>query len=95
MNVEPEDIETVTEHFRGKGGLDHLRVRKWGKSIVIYCDDGPTPDNRARVTLIGVETWGLSFALHTGRWEQTPFVGDLDEVLDTLTSNFGAYLEKW
>ncbi len=94
MSVEPEDLETVSDHFRRKGGLDHLRVRKWGKSIVIYSGDDSTRDNHARVTLIGPDTWGLSLAHHTGRWERTPFVGELDELLDTLTSNFGAFLEK-
>jgi len=99
MSAEPTEletaIETISDHFRHQGGLDHLRYRKWGQSIVIYSGDGSKRDNLVRLTLIEPETWGLSIARHTGRWERTPFVGDLDDILDTVTCNFTPYLRRW
>jgi hypothetical protein len=43
-------------------------------------------DDRLRLTWLSNTKFGLSVKRHTGRWEQTPFSGTLDEMVDTITS---------
>ena len=47
--------------------------------------DGSTgQDDRVRLTQLGGSRYGLSVKRHTGRWEKTPFMGSLDELVDTM-----------
>jgi hypothetical protein len=56
---------------------------------------GPLENARkhARFTHIAGNAWGFSFPRHSGTWEKAPFTGELDELVDTLTTNFPFYLE--
>lgn len=74
-------------------GLDHLKVKKHGDSLIVLCDDGGRPDKRARLTALDRRTWGLSLAMFGGRWERTPFTGTLAELTVVLAENFAGYLE--
>jgi hypothetical protein len=47
----------------------------------------------ARLEPLSGTTYGLSFHQHSGRWEPTPFTGDLDCLERVLTTEFGAYLD--
>ena len=46
----------------------------------------PHNDDRVRLTRLSNTTFGLSVKRHTGRWEQTPFSGTLDEMVATIAS---------
>jgi hypothetical protein len=46
-----------------------------------------------RFTALGRDIWGLSFPTHAGRWERTPFVGSMQEVFNTLITDFRFYLD--
>lgn len=85
--------DELAETLAGRKGLEHLRVKKYGATLIIYSGPGDDEQKHARLTHIGGTTWGLSFPLHTGRWEKTPFTGTISEQLDTLTTNFPFYLE--
>ena len=74
-------------------GLDHIWIRPWGKSLVLCSGDKDDRWDRARFTELGRDVWMLSFPKRTSGWEKTPFVGPLDEVADTLISNFGWHLD--
>jgi hypothetical protein len=73
-------------------GLEHLRVRRRGKALVIYSDTLDGTGNHAKLTALGGQQWGLSLPRPTGRWERTPFVGTLDELVATLTQMLGWHL---
>jgi len=58
---------------------------------MLTIESGP-PDDRmphARFRRVGVDQWQLEMATHQGRWETTPFQAPLQDLLDTLISNFG------
>jgi hypothetical protein len=74
--------------------LAHLRVKKHGSSLVLFSGAGEGVQRHARFTQIAAAEWGLSFPLHTGRWEKTPFTGSLREIWETLVTNFPFYLEE-
>ena len=46
----------------------------------------PTADLyvRVRLTRLSASTYGLSVRRHTGRWERTPFSGNMKEMVDTI-----------
>ncbi len=75
-------------------GLDHLSVKHRGKSLTIYSAGDEGPQDHAKFTSLGGEAWGLSLPHHTGRWEKTPVMGTLEELVGTLVENFGFYLER-
>lgn len=41
-------------------------------------------DDRVRLTRVSASTYGLSVKRHTGRWERTPFSGDMETMVDTI-----------
>ncbi len=74
-------------------GLDHIWIRPWGKSLVLCSGDKDDRWDRARFTELGRNVWMLSFPKRTSGWEKTPFIGSLEEVAETLVTNFGWQLE--
>ncbi len=64
-------------------GLQHLRVVKRGKALIIESGPPADPDPEARLTSLAPRSWRLDLPHHAGRWEQTPFVGDMAELIDT------------
>jgi len=82
-----KQADIVEKHLHNKG-FKHLFVLIRTNNIVIYSKDGSNIENRARLTFIQDSTFQLSMADHTGRWEMTPFQGDLDELLKTITEDF-------
>jgi hypothetical protein len=95
MNLEPEDAEELEEQLHKYDGLKHLRVKKWGESMVIWSGGTADPQKHAKLAHLGRDIWNLSFPKHTGRWEKTPFTGRSQELVEMLVSNFSFYLEKW
>lgn len=76
------------EQWLHERGFDHLRARKRGPAVTV--ESGPTsnPTKHFRIRRDTVHLWVLDFAKHTGRWERTPFRGQLDELLEMVTSTF-------
>jgi hypothetical protein len=42
--------------------------------------------DRVRFTRLSASTFGLSVRRHTGRWERTPFSGNMKELVETIRS---------
>jgi len=69
-----------------------MYVRTWGDHLIIgrhepFGPDGEMEaDDRLRLTALHHSSFGLSVRRHTGRWEQTPFTGTLDELVDIIGS---------
>lgn len=93
MALEPEDAEDLEDLLARHEKLDHLRVRRRGDSLTIYSGKPPDSVPHARITHLGRGQWGLSFPRHTGRWERTPFMGTMEELITTLISDFSFYLD--
>lgn len=97
MTVGPKDVEELERLLRCEEGFDHLRANKRGDSITICSSSsgGADQQKHARLTKLSPATWGLSFPHHSGRWERTPFVGPMDELVATLVHDFSFHLEPW
>jgi hypothetical protein len=53
------------------------------------------PDDRVKLTPLGAGRFGVSVKRHTGRWEKTPFVGALDEVIAAIASTMQHLVAPW
>lgn len=67
-------------------GLSVFRVAKRGKALLIVSGDEDDPDVHARLTHVSGREWRVDVRHHSGRWEQTPFVGGLGDSIETLRS---------
>jgi hypothetical protein len=67
-----------------------MYVRPWGDHLILGRREAFGPegqmedDDRLRLTARGPSTFGLSVRRHTGRWENTPFTGTLEELTDVI-----------
>ncbi|HVZ89206.1 MAG TPA: hypothetical protein VHG72_19720 [Polyangia bacterium] len=66
----------------------HLRARRYGATVII--ESGPDGDvyKHMRLTRDGVHVWVLHFADRNGRWEPTPFRGQLEELVTLVADTF-------
>jgi hypothetical protein len=95
MTVRPRDVEQLERLLSREEGLEHLCFKKRGDSITICSGTGTDQQLHARLTQLGAATWGLSLPHHARRWERTPFVGPMDELVATLVRDFSFHLEPW
>ncbi len=58
-------------------------MTKRGKALTISSGPEADPDPEARLTCLATGSWRLDLPHPSGRWEQTPFVGDMAELVDT------------
>ena len=90
MDVAQSQLEKlIADH----GGLDHILVKRRGKSCTLYSETPHGPDLHAKFDPLGRNVWRLSLPTHTGRWEKTPFIGSMDEVVQVLTQMLGSQLD--
>ncbi len=67
-----------------------LYVRVHGDHLIlarrepIGSSDQMENDDRVRLTRLSASNYGLSVRRHTGRWERTPFSGNMEEMIDTI-----------
>lgn len=96
VNMDIDDAKSELERrCAGDDTLQHLRIQKYGKSLTLLSGPNDDAQKHARFTHIAGSTWGLSFPRHTSKWEKTPFTGTLDELVETLVTNFPFYLEAY
>ncbi|MGM0411552.1 MAG: hypothetical protein ACQEQF_12430 [Bacillota bacterium] len=69
--------------------FNHLNVLLKGKDFIIYSKDEDGKVNRARITFKQKDNFQLSMADHNGNWEATPYTGNLKEILNLITEDFG------
>ena len=86
--------DKLEELLAAQKGLEHLHVKKRGKSLTIYSGNGHAACDHAKLTEIEQRTWGLSLPQHSGRWERTPFIGSMEEVVADLVDNFWFLLQQ-
>jgi hypothetical protein len=89
-NLASEEAERLTEAVRSLGNYTHVTVQAQRGFLTVHVDDEPV----ARLARLAPNHYVLSFHHHTGRWEPTPFAGDLSEVAGVLVNEFGAFLDR-
>ena len=60
---------------------DHLIL---GRREPLGPDGEMENDDRVRLTRLSTSAYGLSVKRHTGRWERTPFSGEMEQIVDTI-----------
>ncbi len=85
------EAERLAAAIHALGNYSHIAVEAQRGLLSVLVDEEPV----ARLTPLGQDQYGLSFHQHTGRWEMTPFTGDLAHLADILVTEFGAYLESY
>ncbi len=74
----------VSEPTRG------MYIRIYGKHLILGREEpwGPNgeleKDDRVRLTRLNSSNYGLSVKRHTGRWEKTPFMGTMKEMVEVI-----------
>lgn len=86
-----DEAAQLTAAIHALGNYNHVTVEAQRGSLHVLVDDEPV----ARLTPLGGDRYGLSFHQHTGRWEPTPFTGDLAQLAGVLVTEFGAYLASY
>jgi hypothetical protein len=79
--------DTVGKELKTKG-YDYLKTAVRGSHIVIYTEENGEKINRSRLTKIKGDTFMLGMADHRGKWETTPFEGNVKELVSMLTEQF-------
>ena len=77
-----------------------LLVRARGKHLTLVREetgpDGkPEDDPRVRLTHLGGGQFGMSVLRHTGKWERTPFAGDIDAVVEIVRGPMQHLVADW
>ena len=81
----------LTTAIRADGRHNHVTVRADRNFLYVEVDEEPV----VRLEPLSGNTYGLWFHHHSGRWEPTPFTGDLVRLARVLTTEFGAYLDAY
>lgn len=68
--------------------LTYLKVGARGNSISIFSEYEGEKENRCRFTKINKDTYTLSMSNRNGKWEATPFEGDIEELLNIVMNDF-------
>ena len=85
--AEPRDAHALESLLAGLQ-LTHLRVRR--RADVLTIESGPADDAyaHARLRRVTVQYWRLEMPTHSGKWELTPYRGQLGEVVRLLVESF-------
>jgi hypothetical protein len=86
MAIDMDSEADTLQELLQKRGLNHLRVQKRGKALLLQSGPEEDPEPEARLTHLERGQWRLDLRHHTGKWEQTPFTGSLDELLESALS---------
>ena len=81
----------LTTAIRGHGRYDHVTVKAARGFLYVNADDEPV----VRLKPLSGAKYGLSFHHHSGRWDPTPFTGDIVRVASILTTEFEPYLASY
>ena len=85
------EAEQLAAAIHTLGNYSHVTVEAQRGLLYVHADEEPV----ARLTPLGRNQYGLGFHQHTGRWEPTPFTGDLTHLAGVLVTEFGAYLDSY
>lgn len=84
--AEPHHASRVESLLHGHGAK-HLRARCYGVTVIVQSGPGDDPVKHFRLRRDTVQLWCLDMSGH-GRWERTPFRGNLDELVSMVVESF-------
>lgn len=87
QQAEPHHADQV-EDLLHKSGAAHLRVRKYGASILVESGSEHAMVKHFRLRRDTIHLWCLDMATHRGAWERTPFRASIDELVQTVLDDF-------
>ncbi len=76
-------------------GHEQIRVKPYGKHLLIQLVQNDGADTMARLTDLGGGAYAAAFHSFTGRWEPLPGTGPLKEMAELLTTLVGVYLQPY
>ncbi|PNG46067.1 hypothetical protein WDL1P3_00117 (plasmid) [Variovorax sp. WDL1] len=86
--------DELQRHLARLTGHDHVRVRPYGKHLLIQMHRGDdVVDIIARLTEVSRTRYTAAFRSHTGRWEPLPVSGDLAQSAAAVATLLAPYLE--
>ena len=85
------EASVLTTAIRADGRHDHVTVRANRGFLYVDVDEAPI----VRLEPLSGTHYGLCFHHHSGRWEPTPFTGDVNQLASVLTTAFGPYLDSY
>ena len=85
--AEPHHASRV-EQLLHEAGATHLRARTYGATVIVQ--SGPTKDpvKHFRLRRATAQWWFLEPAGRGGRWEKTPFRGNIQEMVSMAVDTF-------
>jgi hypothetical protein len=86
-----DDANVLTTAIRADRRHHHVTVRADRGFLYIDVDEEPI----VRLEPLSGGHYGLNFHHHTGRWESTPFTGDVGRLASVVITEFGAYLDSY
>lgn len=85
--AEPHHASRVEQCLHEHGGT-HLRTRCYGAAVIVESGPEDDPEKHFRLRRDTVHLWLLEPAGRGGRWERTPFRGDLQEMVSMAVDTF-------
>lgn len=84
-NLDLESVEAFLDRHRE---LRHLRARKRGDMITLESGPKADPIKHMRFRKVTRQWWTVEMAVHTDRWERTPFREPLLPLMEYVHSSF-------
>lgn len=69
-------------------GAEHLRARCYGATVIVESGPEDDPVKHFRLRRDTVHLWYLDMGGRGGRWQRTPFRGNLDELVSMVVEAF-------
>ncbi|THF73336.1 hypothetical protein [Cohnella fermenti] len=87
-----EAVGDEVEELLEANGFSHIQLRPRGQHLVLFSTEGGERVNRARLSVIDAQSFGLSMADHQGKWESTPFTDTPQALTRLLIDQFSFVL---
>ena len=84
-------VQSLLDHGEATRGMT---VKTWGGHLVLGRVDADGPDPRFRLTPLGAGRYGLSL-YDRNRWNPLPYEGALNELVDVMNTDLGAWAAAW
>lgn len=82
MQAAQERLSTMVAAHAATAGM-YIRVH--GDHLILGRVEEGQSEDRVRLTKLVSNRYGLSVKRHTGRWQRTPFSGNLPEMMNAIT----------
>ena len=85
----------TVERFLRTQGLDHLKTLTRGRHVVVYSEE-PDGEKVPRIRFCALDHYQCRLDVTThGRWEPTPYEGELSQLCDTVVKELSWLLAEF